>query len=100
MNEILSLIPEHKNLKKIHCLKLENKLKVKEINEKIKVLKLNDEESIIKPNLQVSTNNIMASHNTTCKMIDKNSLFYLMSKGLSKTKAIKLIKEGFLNNLE
>jgi len=36
MNEILSLIPDHKNLKKIHCLKLENKLKVKEINEKIK----------------------------------------------------------------
>ena len=59
-----------------------------------------DEESIIKPNLQVSTNNIMASHNTTCKMIDKNSLFYLMSKGLSKIKAIKLVKEGFLNNLE
>lgn len=71
-----------------------------EINEEIKVLKLNDEESIIKPNLQVSTNNIMASHNTTCKMIDSQSLFYLTSKGLSKAKVIKLIKEGFLNNLK
>ncbi len=70
-----------------------------EINEEIKVLKLNDEESVIKPNLQVNTNNIIASHNTTCKMIDKESLFYLMSKGLSKAKAINLIKEGFLNNL-
>jgi len=36
MNEILSLIPDHKNLKKINCLKLENKLKVKEIKEKVK----------------------------------------------------------------
>ena len=71
-----------------------------EINEEIKVLKLNDEESIIKPNLQVSSNNIIANHNTTCKMIDQNSLFYLTSKGLSKAKAIKLIKEGFLNNLK
>ncbi len=69
-----------------------------EILEEIKVLKLNNEESIIKPNLQVSTNNIMASHNTTCKMIDKQSLFYLMSKGISEKKAIKLIKEGFLNS--
>ncbi len=69
-----------------------------EINEEIKVLKLNNEESIIKPNLQVSTNNIMANHNTTCKMIDKASLFYLMSKGISEKKAIKLIKEGFLNS--
>lgn len=68
------------------------------VTEEIKVLKLNNEESIIKPNLQVSTNNIMANHNTTCKMVDHQSLFYLMSKGISEKKAIKLIKEGFLNS--
>lgn len=68
-----------------------------EINEDIRILKLNNEESVIKPNLSVSTYNVKATHNTTCKMVDKQSLFYLMSKGLSKSKSIKLIKDGFLN---
>lgn len=68
-----------------------------EINEDVRVLKLNNEESVIKPNLIVNTHNIKATHNTVCKKIDEASLFYLMSKGISKAKAIKLIKIGFLN---
>jgi Fe-S cluster assembly protein SufD len=68
-----------------------------EINEDVRVLKLNNEESVIKPNLIVNTHNIKATHNTVCKKIDEESLFYLMSKGISKAKAIKLIKIGFLN---
>lgn len=68
-----------------------------EINEDIRVLKLNNEESIIKPNLIVNTHDIKATHNTICKAVDNQSMFYLMSKGISKAKAIKLIKTGFLN---
>jgi len=68
-----------------------------EINEDISILKLNNEESIIKPNLIVNTYNVKATHNAICKKIDSQSLFYLMSKGISKSKAIKLIKIGFLN---
>ena len=36
MDDILSLIPNHKNLKKIHYYKLENKLNIKGIKEKVK----------------------------------------------------------------
>ena len=71
------------------------------ISENVKILKLNDQESIIKPNLEVDTNEVVASHTTTCKGIGKDELFYLTSKGMSEASSIELIKNGFLNkNIE
>jgi len=64
--------------------------------ESIKVLVLNNEESICIPNLLVATNEVTVNHACTINTVDKNSLFYLESKGLSKEDSIKLIKNGYL----
>ena len=50
------------------------------------------------PNMEISTNNIVANHFVTISSYNEKELFYLMSKGLSKDNAKMLIKKGFLNN--
>ena len=66
--------------------------------ENIRILSLNDEENIILPNLLVSSDEVSINHNATISGIDEDYLFYLMSKGLSKEEATKLITKGFLMN--
>jgi Fe-S cluster assembly protein SufD len=51
------------------------------------------------PNLLVRTNSVIANHNATISMVNESYLFYLMSKGLNKTSAIRLIKNGFLKGI-
>ena len=50
-----------------------------------------------KPELEIYADNVKCSHGSTVGNIDENSLFYLMSRGLSKNKAKKMIVTGFLN---
>lgn len=69
--------------------------------ENIRILMLNEGENVIVPNLLVSSNEVEVNHNATISSVDNNYLFYLMSKGISKKKAIFLIKKGYLiNNLQ
>ena len=49
------------------------------------------------PALEILENDIKAGHATTIGKINETELFYLMSRGLSKTKATDLIVQGFLN---
>ncbi len=72
------------------------KIKNNDLVESIKVLVLNNEESICIPNLLVATNDVTVNHACTISTIDKDSLFYLESKGLNEKEAIKLIKNGYL----
>ena len=37
------------------------------------------------------------SHGSTTGSIDENSIFYLMSRGLTRDQANKMVVEGFLN---
>jgi len=62
---------------------------------------LASEDSYIKaePNLEILNNDVKASHGATIGYMDQNALFYLMSRGLSKVKAEKLIADGFLKSL-
>jgi len=50
-----------------------------------------------KPELEIYADDVKCSHGSTIGNIDENSLFYLMSRGLTKDKAKKMIVEGFLN---
>ena len=50
-----------------------------------------------KPELEIYADDVKCSHGSTTGNIDENSVFYLMSRGLSKDKANKMIVEGFLN---
>jgi len=50
-----------------------------------------------KPELEIYADDVKCSHGSTTGNIDENSIFYLMSRGLTKDQANKMIVEGFLN---
>ncbi len=50
-----------------------------------------------KPELEIYADDVKCSHGSTFGNIDENSIFYLMSRGLTKEQANKMIVEGFLN---
>ena len=50
-----------------------------------------------KPELEIYADDVKCSHGSTTGNIDENSVFYLMSRGLNKDQASKMIVEGFLN---
>ena len=95
-------ITEDKGSLKLACTS-EAKAKTQENNliEDIRILLLNNEESIIIPDLLVSSNEVEVNHAATMSGINKNELFYLESKGLSREAAKDLIKNGFvIGNLD
>jgi len=52
-----------------------------------------------KPELEIYADDVKCSHGSTTGNIDENSIFYLMSRGLTKDQANKMIVEGFLNEV-
>ena len=50
-----------------------------------------------KPELEIYADDVKCSHGSTTGIIDQNSIFYLMSRGLSKEQANKMLVEGFLS---
>ena len=52
-----------------------------------------------KPELEIYADDVKCSHGSTTGNIDENSIFYLMSRGLSKSQASKMLVEGFLNEV-
>ena len=75
---------------------IKKQIKDNDMLENIRILNLNNEENVIIPNLLVSSEEVMVNHNATMSNINEDYLFYLMSKGLSKDKASKLIIDGFI----
>jgi len=49
-----------------------------------------------KPELEIYADDVKCSHGSTTGTIDQNSIFYLMSRGLFKEQANKMLVEGFL----
>jgi len=52
-----------------------------------------------KPELEIYADDVKCSHGSTTGNIDENSIFYLMSRGLTREQANKMIVEGFLNEV-
>lgn len=50
------------------------------------------------PALEILENDVKAGHATTIGKVSDTELFYLMSRGLSKTNARNLIIQGYLNS--
>jgi len=50
-----------------------------------------------KPELEIYADDVKCTHGSTSGNIDQNSVFYLMSRGLSKEQANQMLVEGFLN---
>lgn len=49
------------------------------------------------PELEIESNEVKASHAAAIGRIDEEQLFYLMSRGLKREEAVKLIIKAFLN---
>ena len=52
-----------------------------------------------KPELEIYADDVKCSHGSTSGNIDENSIFYLMTRGLSYSDSKKLLTNGFLNEV-
>ncbi len=52
-----------------------------------------------KPELEIYADDVKCSHGSTSGNIDENSIYYLMSRGISKSESIKMLVSGFLNEI-
>lgn len=65
-----------------------------------KALYLNDNAELnCKPELEIFADDVKCSHGASCGEIDKEQLFYLTSRGISKTEAIKTLTQAHLNEI-
>lgn len=53
----------------------------------------------IEPSLEIKADEVRASHAATVSAIDKEQEFYLMSRGLKRAEAEKIIVSGFINQV-
>ena len=71
------------------------------LEELSKIINLGDGESKIIPNLIVDTKDVIANHSAFIGTFNKNDLCYLMSRGITKNFAYKLlIKSTLLSNMK
>ena len=84
----------------------QGKIFVKDIAQKTdayqlsKALLLNDNaEFNSKPELEIYADDVKCSHGSASGSMDENSLHYLMTRGLKKEIATKLLVKGFLNDI-
>ena len=84
----------------------QGKIYVKDIAQKTnayqlsKALLLDDNSEFnSKPELEIYADDVKCSHGSTSGSIDENSIHYLMTRGLTKKEAIKLLINGFLNEI-
>ena len=52
-----------------------------------------------KPELEIYADDVKCSHGSTSGNIDQDAIYYLMTRGLPKKEATKLIVKGFLNDV-
>ena len=65
-----------------------------------KALLLNDNaEFDAKPELEIYADDVKCSHGSTSGNLDLDSVYYLMTRGLSKNESTKLLVNGFLNEV-
>lgn len=58
-----------------------------------------DAKSISVPSLEIETNELKAYHSASSQPLDKEMLFYVMSRGLDKELAVKMIASGFIESV-
>lgn len=63
-----------------------------------KIINLTNNECIIDPNLYIDEYDVTAEHSAWIGTFKEEDLFYLMSRGINKKEAIKMLIKGFLTN--
>ena len=75
-----------------------NKITKCDVSQNNKIINLTENECIIKPNLYIDEYDVTASHSAWIGTFKKEELFYLESRGIKKSDAIKLLIKGFLTS--
>ena len=65
-------------------------------NQDTKIITLEDNESLIEPNLIIDNKDTIASHSAYIGRYKESDLFYLMSRGLKREDAIRLLSYSYL----
>ncbi len=66
------------------------------INQNNRIINLNDKKCTINPILLIDENDVEANHSAIIGKFSDKELFYLMSRGINKEKALNLLIKGFL----
>tara|TARA_B100000700_G_scaffold146072_1_gene162545 strand:+ start:710 stop:1954 length:1245 start_codon:yes stop_codon:yes gene_type:complete len=84
----------------------QGKIYVKDIAQKTdayqlsKAILLNDNtEFNSKPELEIYADDVKCSHGSTSGNVEEESLYYLMTRGLSRKESLRLLINGFLNDI-
>ena len=56
-------------------------------------------EANTKPQLEIYADDVKCSHGASVGPLDANELFYLMSRGLPKERAISMLSRGFVEDV-
>jgi Fe-S cluster assembly protein SufD len=51
------------------------------------------------PSLEIDANDVRASHGATISKIDEEYIFYLMSRGIPRNTAVRMVVEGFFHKV-
>ena len=49
-----------------------------------------------KPELEIYADDVKCSHGSTSGSIDEDSIYYMMTRGINRKNAVKLLTKGFL----
>ncbi|MFZ9035169.1 MAG: SufB/SufD family protein [Francisellaceae bacterium] len=52
-----------------------------------------------KPELEIYSDDVICAHGATIGQLDKTALFYMQSRGIEKSQALKLLMEGFVREI-
>ncbi len=110
INHLAPNCKSFQNVKKVLCSEskgvYQGKIYVKDKAQKTdayqqsKALLLNDNaEFDSKPELEIYADDVKCSHGSTSGSVDEDSLYYLMTRGLNRDDAVKLLVKGFLDDV-
>ena len=68
------------------------------LNQNSRIINLTNNKCQINPNLFIDENEVIANHSALIGTFSEEEMFYLMSRGISKSKAESLMIKGFLLN--
>lgn len=66
------------------------------LNQDTKIINIKDNNSIVKPNMYISEDDVQARHSSVIANFNEDDLFYLMTRGISRIDAIKLLVKGYI----
>ncbi len=95
-----SVLFENSKEKINELIRINNNAKNSKGHQKKEILLLGDNIDVTTaPNLEINNNEVECSHGCSIENINDESIFYLMSRGLSENESKKEIVKGFVNSL-